>query len=139
MIVTAPAHYQVVSNGVLVEEIDLPKGRRRTHWKQSVPIASWLYALGVARFAVHHYAVVRGVPQQVWVFPQDRDRVDLARQRVEHARLRQDIRVPMFARAQACLRRDGLGAARDHQRIRLAARRQAAAFAVVVDLDRKAL
>jgi aminopeptidase N len=73
-IVTAPAHYQVVANGLLVEELDLAGGMRRTHWKQSVPIASWLYALGVARFAVHHYDVVRGIPQQVWVFPQDRER-----------------------------------------------------------------
>jgi aminopeptidase N len=71
-IVTAPSHYQVVANGLLVEELDLAGGLRRTHWKQSVPIASWLYALGVARFAVHHYDVVRGVPQQVWVFPQNR-------------------------------------------------------------------
>ena len=39
-----------------------------------MPINSWLYALGVARFAVHHYDVVRGIPQQVWVFPQDRER-----------------------------------------------------------------
>ena len=73
-IVTAPGHYQVVANGLLMEELDLAGGMRRTHWKQSVPIASWLYALGVARFAVHHYDVVRGIPQQVWVFPQDRDR-----------------------------------------------------------------
>jgi aminopeptidase N len=73
-IVTAPAHYQVVANGLLVEELDLPGGARRTHWKQSVPIASWLYAVGVARFAVHHYDVVRGVAQQAWVFPQDRQR-----------------------------------------------------------------
>ena len=72
-IVTAPAHYQVVANGLLVEEVDLAGGMRRTHWKQSVPIASWLYALGVARFAVHHYDVVRGIPQQVWVFPQNRE------------------------------------------------------------------
>lgn len=72
--VTAPAHYQVVANGLLVEELDLAGGARRTHWKQSVPIASWLYALGVARFTVHHYDTVRGIPQQVWVFPQDRDR-----------------------------------------------------------------
>jgi aminopeptidase N len=70
-IVTAPAHYQVVANGVLIEELDLPGEIRRTHWKQSVPIASWLYAVGIARFATHHYDVVRGVPQQVWVFPQD--------------------------------------------------------------------
>jgi aminopeptidase N len=70
-IVTAPAHYQVVANGVLLEEVDLPGAMRRTHWKQSVPIATWLYALGVARFATHHYDVVRGIPQQAWVFPQD--------------------------------------------------------------------
>ena len=74
LIVTAPAHYQVVSNGVLVEEVDLPGGERRTHWRQSVPIASWLYALAVARFSVHHYDNVRGIPQQVWAFPQDRER-----------------------------------------------------------------
>jgi aminopeptidase N len=73
-IVTAPAHYQVVSNGVLVEETDLAEGRRRTHWKQSVPISSWLYALGVARFAVHHAGTTEGVPLQTWVFPQDRER-----------------------------------------------------------------
>ena len=45
-VVTAPAQYQVVANGLLVEELDMPAGQRRTHWKQSVPIASWLYALG---------------------------------------------------------------------------------------------
>ena len=70
-VVTAPAQYQVVANGLLVEETDLPGGARRTHWKQSVPIASWLYALGMARFTARHYATSKGVPQQVWVFPQD--------------------------------------------------------------------
>ena len=73
-VVTAPSHYQVVANGRLVEETDVSPGIRRTHWKQSVPIASWLYAVGVARFAVHHYGVVRGIPQEVWVFPQDREK-----------------------------------------------------------------
>jgi hypothetical protein len=46
---------------------------RRTHWKQSAPIASWLYTLAVARFSSHHAGVVDGVPVQTWVFPQDRD------------------------------------------------------------------
>ena len=72
MIVTAPAHYQVVSNGVLVEESDHADGTRLTHWKQSVPIASWLYTLGVARFTAHHAGSVDGTPVQTWVFPQDR-------------------------------------------------------------------
>jgi aminopeptidase N len=72
LIVTAPAEYQVVSNGALVEEIDLGNGRRQTHWRQSVPIASWLFTLGVARFDVHHAGRVQNVPLQTWVFPQDR-------------------------------------------------------------------
>ncbi|MDP6610542.1 MAG: M1 family metallopeptidase, partial [Vicinamibacterales bacterium] len=72
-IVTAPSHYQVVSNGLLQETVDLPGGLRRTHWKQSVTIASWLNALGAARFAVHHAGEVAGVPLQTWVFHQDRD------------------------------------------------------------------
>ena len=72
MIVTAPARWQVVSNGVLLEEVDVDAGRRRTHWHQSVPIASWLFALGVARFDAHHAGIVQGVPLQTWAFPQDR-------------------------------------------------------------------
>lgn len=72
-IVIAPVQYQVVSNGLLVEESDLPDNLRRTHWKQSVPIASWLYTLGVARFSSHHAGTVTGVPLQTWVFPQDRE------------------------------------------------------------------
>ncbi|MGE0864913.1 MAG: M1 family metallopeptidase [Vicinamibacterales bacterium] len=72
-IVTAPNHYQVVSNGLLIEELDLPNGQRRTHWKQSVPIASWLHALGVARFTSHHAGRVKDIPLQTWVFPQNRE------------------------------------------------------------------
>ena len=72
-IVTAPAHYQVVANGLLIEELDLSDSLRRTHWKQSVPISSWLYALGVARFSVHHAGRVKDVELQSWVFPQDRE------------------------------------------------------------------
>ena len=70
-IVTAPAKYQVVANGLLQEETDLGDGRRRTHWKQAVPIASWLNALGVEQFAVFHAGVVKGVELQTWVAHQD--------------------------------------------------------------------
>ncbi len=72
-IVTAPAQYQVVANGLLLEERDLQGGLRLTHWKQSVPISSWLYAIGVARFSSHHAGFVKGVELQTWVFPQDRE------------------------------------------------------------------
>ncbi|MDH3733496.1 MAG: M1 family metallopeptidase [Gemmatimonadota bacterium] len=71
--VTAPNHYQVISNGLLVEQTDVSDDMRLTHWKQSVPIATWLYALGVARFAVQHVDDYRGVAIQTWVYRQDRD------------------------------------------------------------------
>jgi aminopeptidase N len=70
LIVTTKAEYQVVSNGVLVEQVDLPDGLRRTHWRQDIPISTWLYSLGVAHFVVRHGDVVRGVPLSYWVFPQ---------------------------------------------------------------------
>ncbi len=73
MLVNAPAHYQVVSNGLLVEETDLGGGRRLSHWRNSVPIATWLNVLGVARFAVDHRPAWRGLPIDSWVYPQDRE------------------------------------------------------------------
>ncbi len=72
-VVTAPAHYQVVSNGRLVEESDLPGGLRLTHWREAVPLAPWLYTLGVARFAVDRTDAFEDRPIQTWVYPQDRD------------------------------------------------------------------
>ncbi|MEQ1694009.1 MAG: M1 family metallopeptidase, partial [Gemmatimonas sp.] len=73
MHVVAPAHYQVISNGRRIEETDIAGGMRRTVWRESVPIAPWLYALGVARFAVQHVGDYNGVPLETWVFAQDRD------------------------------------------------------------------
>jgi len=72
-IVTAPIRYQVVANGLLQEETDLGDGRRLTHWKQSVAIASWLNALGVAQFSAHHAGLVKGVELQTWVYHQERE------------------------------------------------------------------
>ena len=72
-IVTAPSHYQVVSNGLKVEQSDLPEGLRLTHWKQGVPIAPWLYVLGVARFAVQYVDQFEGKSIETWVYAKDRD------------------------------------------------------------------
>ncbi len=72
-IVTAPNHYQVVSNGLRMEVSDLVSGRRVTHWKQSVPIASWLYVLGVARFAVQYVDEFDHKSIETWVYHQDRE------------------------------------------------------------------
>ena len=51
-LVVAPSHFQVVSNGLLVEQSNIGADLRLTHWKQSVPNAPWLYVLAVANLAV---------------------------------------------------------------------------------------
>jgi aminopeptidase N len=71
--VTAPSHYQVISNGALQEQTDLPNDMRRTNWRESVPVPSWQFSLGIARLAVEHFGEFRGVPLSAWVFPQNRE------------------------------------------------------------------
>jgi aminopeptidase N len=70
-VVTAPEKYGVVANGLLESEVSLGDGRKRTHWKESVPIAVWLDALGVEQFAIHHGGMAKGVELQAWVAHQD--------------------------------------------------------------------
>ena len=71
--VTAPRKYQVVSNGLLLEETDLPGDLRRTVWREGVPISTWLMSLAVAPFSVSHFGSYRGIPLSSWVFPQERE------------------------------------------------------------------
>lgn len=73
-LVTAPNHYQVVSNGLQVEETNLDKNIKLTHWKEMIPIPTKIMVIGVARFAVvkldDHYKV----PVTAWVYPQNREK-----------------------------------------------------------------
>ncbi|WP_336516751.1 M1 family metallopeptidase [Pollutibacter soli] len=72
-IVTAPERFSVVSNGIKLEESSVGKGFKKTHWKQSVPISSWLYVLGVAEFAVQYVDQFEGKSIETWVIRQARD------------------------------------------------------------------
>ena len=74
-IVTAPQYYQVVANGILVEETNLKDGKKRTHWKEDVPVASKVMVIGVAEFAVNLAGVIDNcIPVYSWVYPEDRDK-----------------------------------------------------------------
>jgi len=74
-IVTAPDHYQVVSNGILVEETNLTNAKKRTHWQEDVPIASKVMVIGVADFAVNLAGMINNcIPVYSWVYPEDRDK-----------------------------------------------------------------
>ena len=72
-IVRAPSHYKVISNGLLMEESDLGNHFKLTHWKQSIPVSSWLFVLGVADFAVQYVDRFNGKSIESWVYPQNRE------------------------------------------------------------------
>lgn len=72
-IVKAPAKYKVVSNGLLLEESYLGNNLKLTHWKQSVPVSSWLFVLGVAEFAVQYVDQFEGKSIETWVYSKNRE------------------------------------------------------------------
>jgi len=71
--VYAPSTYQVVSNGLLKEESFPEEGIKLTHWSQNVATASWLYVIGVTKFAVQYVGQFNHKSIQSWVYPKDRD------------------------------------------------------------------
>ena len=74
-VVTAPQHYQVVANGIQIEETNLGTGMKRTHWREDVPISTKVMVIGVADFAVSLAGVIDNcIPVYSWVYPEDRDK-----------------------------------------------------------------
>jgi aminopeptidase N len=71
--VTAPAHYQVISNGMLQEETNVGE-EKRTVWQEATPIPTKVMVIGAARMATGYLDTAAGVPVWAWVYPQDRDR-----------------------------------------------------------------
>jgi len=71
--VNAPAHYQVVSNGVLKETTNINTTYTLNHWQSSVPLPTDVMVIGVARFAVQNLKKVSGIPVSSWVYPQNRE------------------------------------------------------------------
>ncbi len=72
-IVTAPDHYQVIANGVLNEETNLPNHLKLTHWKEDMVLPTKVMVIGVADFAVQLDSTINCVPITSWVFPENRD------------------------------------------------------------------
>ncbi len=70
--VTAPDHYQVVANGVQIEETNLDENLKFSHWITNIPISTKVMVIGVAPFAVQYLGDVEDIPVYTWVFPQNR-------------------------------------------------------------------
>ena len=73
MSITAPTKYQVISNGLLMQQLDLPNGMRRTTWDEKVPIPTWEISLAAAPYAVDYFGEYHGIAMSSWTFPQEHD------------------------------------------------------------------
>ena len=74
-LVTAPDHYRVVSNGMQLEETILNNGYKLTHWREEIPIATKVLALGIADFAVEITGYANStIPVYSWAFPADAEK-----------------------------------------------------------------
>jgi aminopeptidase N len=73
-IITAPAHYDVVSNGVQVQQDSLSGNLKRTHYKEETPLPMKIMVIGVADFAIQHAGDVQNIPVYSWVYPEDKEK-----------------------------------------------------------------
>ena len=71
-IVTAPDHYSVIANGILVNETLLANNQKITHWKEDLDLPTKVMVIGVADFAIDTSANVNGIPVTSWVFPENK-------------------------------------------------------------------
>ena len=71
-LVYAPAHYEVISNGSLVEKKQLENSMEFTHWKEDVPLSTKLMVIGAADFAVGNEQDFQGIPVSSWVFEENK-------------------------------------------------------------------
>ncbi|WP_448698280.1 M1 family metallopeptidase [Mucilaginibacter sp. AW1-3] len=71
-IVTAPAHYQVIANGLKVSETQLPNHLMLTHYKESAPVSTKVMVIGVAEFAIDHPGDVGNTHVYTYVFNENK-------------------------------------------------------------------
>lgn len=71
-VVTAPVQYQVISNGIKINETNISGRRKMTHWKEAIPLSTKVMVIGVAKFAVKELSTSPSdLPVSAWVYPQD--------------------------------------------------------------------
>lgn len=73
-LVTAPCHYQVVSNGIQVEETNTDKNQKLTHWREKIPVSTKIMVIGAAQFAVVRVDDHDSIPVTAWVYPQNKEK-----------------------------------------------------------------
>jgi len=75
-IVTFNSDYRVLSNGGLLNEHRNPDGTTTWHYAMSHPHSVYLVMLGIGKYSVDQRQSKRGVPVNLWYYPEYPDRVE---------------------------------------------------------------
>ena len=71
-IIVAPSHYEVVASGILVEESHLGGDLKFHHWREAVPLATKVMAIGAADFDITLAGITDNIPVWTYVFRENR-------------------------------------------------------------------
>lgn len=72
--VTAPARYEVIANGRLLETTSLQNGSRLTRWREDVDIPVYCMVVGATEFSVLDAGGWGGSRLSYYLYPKDRDK-----------------------------------------------------------------
>lgn len=70
--VIAPAHYQVIANGLKTEERLLPGQLKLTRYEEKADLPTDVMVIGVAGFAIQQSGKPGGIPVYTYVFPENK-------------------------------------------------------------------
>ncbi len=71
--VTAPAHYKIISNGILLSEKNMDGNRKVTSWQEDIALPTKVMVIGAADFAVARLDTNGTIPVTAWVYPQNKE------------------------------------------------------------------
>lgn len=72
-LITAPNHYQVIANGILMEETNMSKDLNLYHYKTSVPLPTKVMVVGIGAFATQSLGAIKNIPVSTWVYPETKE------------------------------------------------------------------
>jgi aminopeptidase N len=72
--VTAPARYDVIANGSLIETTNKQNGAKLTHWSEKTPIPTYCMVIGATEFSVINIGSWNSIQLSYYLYPKDRER-----------------------------------------------------------------
>jgi aminopeptidase N len=72
--INAPARYDVVANGELIETTSRQDGTRLTHWREAAPVPVYCMVFGATEFSIVNAGSVGGAGLWYYLYPKDRER-----------------------------------------------------------------